>query len=412
MRPGGEARPLGPRFAALLAASASSNLADGVVKTALPLLAVRWTDSPVLVSAVVAASTLPWLLLALPAGLLADVVDRRRAMIVADVARVVVLASVAAAVLAGAGSAWLLVAAAFLLGCAETVHDTAAQSLLPGVVDGVDLERANGRLSAAEVTTNTFVGPPLGGFLVASAVVLGLVGPAALWLLAAVALLVVRARPAPRDSGRRPWARELVDGVRFVWSHSLLRAMALMVGFVNLATSAFLATFVVYAVGPTSVLRTSEVGYGLLLSVAGVGSLLGALGAARLAARVGRGSLLAATLLAMAVFVAAPGVVATTPPLVATFVLGGAAVSAWNVVTISFRQRVTPDHLLGRVNSFYRLLTWGTIPVGALLGGTLGALIGLQPLFLVAGVVAVLPLVGLGVVHEASMRRAEAPDAA
>lgn len=403
----GGADPLGARFSLLLTASASSNLADGTIKTSLPLIALRWTDSPMLVSGIAAFSTLPWLLFALPAGLLVDTLDRRRAMIVANCLRALTLLIIAVLVVSGGESIWVLYAAAFVLGCAETVHDTAAQSLLPGVVGHEVLERANGRLSAAEVTTNTFIGPPLGGFLVATTVVLGMVAPAALWVLAIVAMLGLHVAKTPPESEREPWRSELTRGMRFVWSNPLLRPMALMVGACNLATSAFLATFVVYAVGSTSTLGASEVQYGALLAVAGAGSLLGALGAAKIATAMGRGRLLAATLMGISLFVGAPSILGTLPLIFAAFLLGGAAVATWNVVTVSFRQRITPDHLLGRVNSFYRLLTWGTIPLGALLGGTIGELLGLQTTFMVAAVVAALPLIGLRWVNETTMSNEE-----
>ncbi|MGJ9413994.1 MFS transporter [Aeromicrobium sp. CF4.19] len=399
--------PLGSRFLVLLTASASSNLADGVVKAAPPLIAVRWTDSPALVSGILAVLTLPWLLFALPAGLLVDTLDRRRSMIVANTLRALTVAIVAVAIVAGSESIWMLYLAAFALGTAETVHDTAAQSLLPAIVDSAVLERANGRLTAAEVTTNTFIGPPLGGFLVASAVALGVAGPAGLWVLAVIVMFMLRVERAPRSQGRSPWRAELAGGIHFVWSNTLLRSMALMVGLCNLATSAFLATFVLYTVGPSSTLQASEVQYGALLAVAGAGSLLGALGTARAAAALGRGRLLAAIFLGMALFIAAPSVIETLPLLVATFLIGGATVSAWNVISVSFRQRITPDHLLGRVNSVNRLLAWGTIPLGALIGGAVAELVGLQTMFAIAAVIATLPLIGLLWVNETTMNRAE-----
>ncbi|MGJ9422924.1 MFS transporter [Aeromicrobium sp. CF3.5] len=406
----GEDEELGGRFFVLLTSSASSNLADGIVKTALPLIAVRWTDSPVLVSGIVAATTLPWLLFALPAGLLVDKLDRRRSMLVANTLRVLTLVIVAWVIVSGGESIWSLYIAAFALGSAETVHDTAAQSLLPSVVDSSLLERANGRLSAAEITTNTFIGPPLGGFLVAGAVVLGVVGPAGLWALAVAVLLALRVQRAPRPQEHQPWRRELASGIHFVWSNLSLRSMALMVGIVNLATSAFLATFVIFAVGPTSILGASDVQYGVFLAAAGAGSLLGALGASRAAAVIGRGRLLAAALLGMAIFVGAPSTTTSLPLLLLTFLVGGVAVASWNVITISFRQRITPDHLLGRVNSFYRLLTWGTIPLGALLGGVGGELVGLQMMFAIAAVAAALPLIGIVWVNETNMSHAEGPN--
>jgi MFS family permease len=165
-REGEEPDRLGLPFWQLWSASTLSNLADGLVKVALPLVAVTLTDSPGLVAGLTLAVTLPWLLFALPAGVLADRVDRRIAMVTANVVRGAAVAVLAVAVLLGlessAAAIWALYAVALLLGTAETVYDTSAQSILPQVVPRDRLPRANGRLIAAELTANEFVGPPWG----------------------------------------------------------------------------------------------------------------------------------------------------------------------------------------------------------------------------------------------------------
>jgi MFS family permease len=198
---------LGLSFWQLWSASALSNLADGLVKIALPLVAVTLTDSPGLVAGITLAVTLPWLLFALPAGALADRVDRRRAMVAADLARVAAVAVLAVPLVLGLESStaalWALYAMALLLGTAETVYDTSAQSILPQVVPRDRLPRANGRLIAAELTANKFVGPPLGGLLVAAGLAAAFATPAALWAAAVGALLLLRGSFAvPRE--RRP----------------------------------------------------------------------------------------------------------------------------------------------------------------------------------------------------------------
>src|SRR4029453_14893717 len=156
-------RSLGAPFWWLWTSSGVSNLADGILKVALPLVAVRETSSPVQIAALTFALGLPWLLFALPAGALPDRFDRRRMMAAADLLRAALLAVLAVAALADAMSLWLLYAVALAVGVAETLHDTAAQSILPQVVPRARLSRANGRLFAAELTANQFVGPPLGG---------------------------------------------------------------------------------------------------------------------------------------------------------------------------------------------------------------------------------------------------------
>src|SRR5699024_671748 len=126
--------PLGPRFWTLLCSSASSNLADGALKTAFPLIALRHTDSPLMVSGIVFALTLPWLLFAIPVGILIDSVDRRIAMLASNAIRVTVLALLALALASEIGSIWVLYATAFAIGTVETAYDTSAQSVLPGLV--------------------------------------------------------------------------------------------------------------------------------------------------------------------------------------------------------------------------------------------------------------------------------------
>ncbi len=154
---------LGRNFWQLAISSGLSNLADGVFKVALPLVAIGFTRSPTLIAGLTFAVTLPWLLFALPAGALADRLDRRRAMIGANIAR----AGLLAVLCVGIENIWLLYAVAICVGVAETIYDTSAQSILPQVVARDLLPRANGRLFAVELTANEFVGPALAGVVVA-----------------------------------------------------------------------------------------------------------------------------------------------------------------------------------------------------------------------------------------------------
>ena len=198
--------PLGFNFRLLWTSSGLSNLADGSLKVALPLLAVRLTDSPTLIAGLAFALTLPWLLFALPAGALSDRVDRRHAMLIANGIRAGLMAALAVAIVVGAGSIWALYVAAFCIGIAETIYDTSAQSILPQVVRQQQLPRANGLLFAAETTTNEFIGPPLGGLLVTVGAAVAFAAPAALWIVAAGVLLLVRGSFRARSKGREPGA--------------------------------------------------------------------------------------------------------------------------------------------------------------------------------------------------------------
>jgi MFS family permease len=410
-REGEEPDRLGLAFWRLWSGSGLSNLADGLVKIALPLVAVTLTDSPGLVAGVALAVTLPWLLFALPAGALADRVDRRIAMITANVVRAAAMAVLAVALVLGlessAAAIWALYAVALLLGTAETVYDTCAQSILPQVVSRDRLPRANGRLIAAELTANEFVGPPLGGLLVAAGVVAAFATPAVLWVAAVGALLLLRGGFSVQREETTTLRADVAEGLRYLWRHRLLRTLATMTGLFNFATNATFAVFVLYAVGPHSAMRLTEVAYGLLFATIAAGSLIGALLADRIIPRLGRSRSLFLGILGG---VGTVGILAvTTIPLViaAAFLIGGLTNSLWNVVAVSLRQHITPDRILGRINSSYRLVAWGTRPLGAAAGGLLGELLGLRAVFAIAAALILATLIGMTQITDTAISTAE-----
>jgi MFS family permease len=403
---------LGANFHKALVASGFANLADGVLWVALPLLAVQLTRSPVLIAGVTVAARLPWLL-APVAGALADRLDRRQSMVRVNLVRTVLLGGLALAVAADLATLPLLYAVAVLLGFAETLFDTSAQSLLPALVSRDDLTRANSRLFAVELVANTFVGPPLGGLLAALglAVAFGvqaaayLVGAACLALLAG-SFRAVGAGPA----GSTRLRDDIAEGARFVWHHPVLRPLAIMLGVQNMAFAAVFSVFVLFAVAPGP-MGLSAASFGILLAAEGVGALVGTWLAVPAERRLGR----VRTLVLSVVLLAATLVVyvlTTSPVLVGmSFAVSGVAMVLWNVVTVSLRQRITPDRLLGRMNAAYRLVGWGTMPLGALLGGILAEALGLRPTFLAAAGIALLTLAGFRSVTEEAIARAEAAEA-
>lgn len=410
---GEEPGRLGLPFWQLWSASSLSNLADGLVKVALPLVAITMTDSPGLVSGVTLAVTLPWLLFALPAGALADRVDRRIAMVTANVVRAIGVAVLAVAVALGLESSpaaiWALYAVALLLGTAETIYDTCAQSILPQVVARDQLPRANGRLLAAELTANEFVGPPLGGLLVAAGVAAAFATPSVLWAAAVGTLLLLRGSFAvPRTEERTTIRADVVEGLHYLWRHRLLRTLAAMTGLFNFATNATFAVFVLYAVGPHSALGLTGVTYGLLFASIAAGNLIGALLADPIIRRLGRSRSLFLGILG-GVGTVGIAAVTTIPLVIATaFLIGGLTNALWNVVAVSLRQRITPDRILGRINSSYRLVAWGTRPLGAAAGGLLGELLGLRAVFAIAAALISVTLLGMTQVTDSAITTAEA----
>ncbi|HZB60204.1 MAG TPA: MFS transporter, partial [Actinomycetota bacterium] len=181
---------LGRNFQKALVASGFANLADGVLWVALPLLAVQLTRSPVLIAGVTVAARLPWLL-APVAGAFADRLDRRQSMLRVNLVRTVLLGGLALAVAADVATLAMVYVVAVLLGVAETLFDTSAQSLLPALVPRDDLTRANSRLFAVELVANTFIGPPLGGLLAAAGLAVALGAPAAAYLVGAGCLALI-----------------------------------------------------------------------------------------------------------------------------------------------------------------------------------------------------------------------------
>jgi MFS family permease len=374
--------PLGPRFTRLLAASSCANLADGVFLTALPLLAIRLTRSPGLIAGLGVVDRLPWLLFALPAGAVADRFDRRRIMLGVQFLRAALVGLLGVLVVLHADSLVVLYLVAFILGTGETLFDTSAQSLITALVSKDDLPRANSRLYAAETVLNLFIGPPVGGLLAGIAIALAFTGSALAYLFAALALLSLRGSFKPKRVGEPTSIRQdIVEGLRYLARHRVLRTMALMTGVMNMTGTASFVLLPLYAVRPGP-LGLTDAGYGVLMISLGIGGLVGAAVAAPLVRRVGRSrSLLISVALNGGPYLA-PVLWTSAPLFFVVLVVSSSSALIWNVVAVSLRQRIVPDHLLGRINASYRLLAWGMIPLGAALGGVLASTFGIRSVFL------------------------------
>lgn len=397
---------LGPEYRKLWAASTISNLGDGITLVAGPLLAATLTRDPVLVSGIVFAQQLPWLVFSLLSGALVDRLDRRLTMGVVDLFRCGLLGVLGVAVLVGWATLPLLYAIFFLFGVAETLFANASLAIMPSVVPEEKLDKANGRLFAAELVTNQFAGGPIGGALFAVAAALPFLLDAGTFAASAVLVLALRGRfKVPETAGRRSsLVAEIAEGVAWLGRSRLLLALAVMLGAGNLVFSATFSVLVLFA---QDVLGLGSVGYGLLLTAGGIGGLLGSLLAGRLGALLGTGR---ALLLFMLLQGPAFAIVALSEsPFVvgAMMAVDGFAAFAWNVLTYSLRQTLIPDRLLGRVTSVYRLVGVGAGAFGALIGGLLARSFGLSAPFWFAAVVMILvvllfvPLVNNRTVAEA-----------
>jgi MFS family permease len=378
--------PLGASYRKVFTASVVSNLGDGVSTVAYPWLASAITRNPILIACVMVAQRLPWLVFTLPAGVITDRVDRRRAMVLMDGCRCVLTGLVALAVLSQQSdlpapdeidqvvhTEWFLylavVVATLLLGMAEVLRDNSAQTILPAIVDAENLERANGRMWSAEGVTNTFIGPPLGSLLIAVAFALPfLLDAVSFFAAAALVATIPGSFRATRPEGQEPahWRADLKEGVRWLWSHELLRPMAIILGLMNAAGMVSLGTFVLFA---QEVLDIGPALFAVVGMGGAVGGIVGGSFASYFSKRFGSGTCLAMVLAVSAAMAYLMAVNSWWPIAFVLFGVGTLVGMLWNVITVSLRQTIIPPHLLGRVNSVYRFFAWGMMPIGAAIGG-------------------------------------------
>jgi MFS family permease len=380
--------PLGPDYRRLFSATVASNLGDGMSMVAYPWLASAITRNPILIALVMMMQRLPWLLFSLPAGVITDRVDRRRAMVAMDIVRGVVTVGVAFAVLGAqdalpgpdavdsvsgtrSGLYLLVLLATLLLGMAEVLRDNSAQTIMPNLVRPDQLEKANGRMWGVESVTNILIGPPLGSLLLLVAFSLPFfVDAGTFFFAAALVALIPGTFRAQRDvsASRQAFRHELGEGVRWLMGHPLLRPMAIILGLMNGAAMIGAATFVLFAqevmgVGP---LLFTVIGFG-----GAVGGLIGGYVAPMVSNRLGSGSSLSLAIGGFAVTSFLIGAIAWWPAALILFGFEAFFGTLWNVITVSLRQTIIPEELLGRVNSVYRFFAWGMSPIGAAMGGVI-----------------------------------------
>jgi MFS family permease len=379
------------RFAKLWTASTLSALGTGLTVVAAPLYVSARTSNALIVAATTGVAMLPWLLFALPAGVLVDRVDRRRLMVAVDWARTAAMGVLAVAILTGWSSIVLLDLVLFLINTGETAFEPAAQSMVPAVVSRDQLERANGWLVGGLTLSRYMIAGPLGGFMFVVAASIPFFANAGTYAASAVLISLVSGTyrvARPDNAGRRARVRaEVTEGLRWLLRQRMLRTMAVLIGLLNITLAAATAVLVLLA---KERLHVGSVGYGSLFTCMAVGSLLGSAVGDRVIRRVTatwtiRIGLLVEALthltLALATNVYVVGVV------MAVF---GIHAALWTIVGTSLRQRLTPAHMLGRVSSANLFISAGGNFAGALLGGALAGAFGITAPYWVGFVVALI----------------------
>ncbi|MGH8877842.1 MAG: MFS transporter, partial [Stackebrandtia sp.] len=360
-----------------------TNLADGVLKVALPLLAVTLTPSPGQVAAVAVALSLPWLLASLHVGVLTDRVDRRLLLNLANAARMLVVAGLLAAVFTDSLSLPLLYTTAVLVGLSDVVVSTATSALVPNAVAPPRRMRANAWIAGAETVANEFAGPALGGLLIGLGAALSLGGTTVAYAVGLLLLTLLAGRfaptPAPSDQARSVNA-DIGEGLRFLWRNRLLWTMTISVSVMITGWSAWLALLPTFATGE---LGLGATGYGLLLSAIGVGGLAGALLAEPINRLIGTRLTLLADIGGTIAMLALPALFDSPWLIGAAAFAGGMGGTLWSVTSRTITQDAVPDHMRGRFSATSRVIGWGTMPVGAGLAGVIAELWGPRPAFAV-----------------------------
>ena len=385
---------LGKNYWRLWTAHATSNLGDGLASVAFPWLASAVTRDPFLIALIAVMGRLPWLIFTLPAGVITDRFDRKKIIVAMNLAQGFLASALALAIFLERNSLpalnnltastaietnhllyWSLVGISLLFGFAEVLRDNASQTFMPSVVTKENLESANGKLWSAEYVMNSFIGPPISSFLLGIAVYLPFFIHSSTFFIAAglIALIVTipKSESIVEAKSKINFGAEIKEGFAWLWSHSLLRPMAIILGSLNLVGSITAATFILFA---QEILETSVFEFAILGTAGAIGGTLGGVLGPKISKKLGSGPSLYLTLISMPIMSLIIGI--TSNWYLVWVMVAGTTIFAvlWNVITVSLRQSIIPTHLLGRVNSVYRFFAWGSIPIGTLLGGGLVSL--------------------------------------
>jgi MFS family permease len=396
-------------FGRLWSAAVVSRFGDALRTAALPLLAVRLTDDPLVIASVTACGYVPWLLFGLVGGAVADRVDQRRAMWGVDTVRGVLVASFALAVGLGHASIPLLLALAFSLTTLQTLFDNASTALLPSLVDREALGSANARLMTGQQFAGGLLATPFVPLLLTVGAFMPFAADASTYLLAAALVASLRIRPArrePRPAGSTLRA-EIGDGLRMLWHDRVLRAICAGTLLCNIGMGALIATLVLHV---TRWLHAGTAGYAAAMTAYSVGSLAGGFAAQRIARRTGRtGALLMAGIVQTSSLLLI-GTVRHQGALLAGMLLLGSMNMVWNVNQVTLMQQRSPESMVGRVASAFRTASTSGAPLGALLGGAVARMYGLNGPALLAAVLFGLAVISLTTVRTVDVSVVEPDD--
>ena len=385
--------PLGHDFSRIWSASLITNLVDGVLRLAAPLLAVSLTEDPILIGALSALGLLPWLFFAIPIGALVDRVDRRKALVIGNSLRAVIALFIAFAVSQDFINIWLLLISVFFFGICEVLVDTTSQAVLPQILDKSNYERGNSRLQISEVIVSQFAGAPLSGLLYAVSIALPFFFSTTGFILAGLLILLFPFERAinVRKEGDAGQAKLGLKGdIKFALNYLYqdkqifsIVVITTLLGFFYSLSNAIAPLFILKE------LNVSPALFGVVLAIQGIGALAGSIAAPMVSKYLGRGKALAINVFFASLLVIFIGLSPNAYFFVAVSVLVGFTISVWNILLMSLYQSLIPPELYGRIHGARRTIVWGLMPIGALIGGVI-ARGGLRLPFLIGGSIATL----------------------
>jgi MFS family permease len=406
-----------PDFVRLWTAETISQFGTQVSLLALPLVAVTLLNAtPFEVAALGMIEFLPFILFSLPAGAWVDRLRRRPILIAGDIGRAVALATIPVAYVLGGLTIWQLYVVGFVAGTLTVLFDVAYMSYLPSLVERDQLVDGNGKLETSR-TIAQVAGPALGGGLIGLVTApFAIIADALSFVVSAVFVVAIRRHEPTPDRHRDEHGRargnlrsEVSDGLRYVLGNRYLRGIAAATGTSNLFSNIAFATFIVFAVRD---LGLSAVEIGIVFGLGNIGAVVGAVSANRLAQRFGVGPTIVGSMA-----VGTPGLLLIAlaprelpvPFLVAAGFLAGIGAVVYNINQVSFRQAITPTSMQGRMNATMRFIVWGTIPIGAIIGGTIATVFGLRTAIWVGAIGSLLAVVPLLITPVRTLRDMPTP---
>ena len=372
---------LGRAFNRMWGASLITNLADGVLATAAPLLAVSLTSNPLLISALSAFVMLPWLIFAIPIGVIVDKFDRRHLIAGANGVRFLIAGLIALSISTHVITIYLLFLATFIIGLCEVIADTSSQALIPQILESQHYEKANSRLQISETVIQGFVGTPISGFLYAIAIFLPFAINSTGFFIAAIFALSIPTVVKQGLTSEEPisFISEMKFGAKYILEHKQLLRIVLTTTSIGFCYSLSSSTSVLFILKEMHLEKSL---FGVLLSIQGLGAVAGGLLCPLLSKRFSRQRILMLAITASSILILMQSFSPNIYVYGALITIGAFAMSNWNVLLMASYQDLIPTHLFGKIHGTRRTLVWGLMPFGSLLGGVI-ANYGLRlPLFI------------------------------